>query len=106
MEKRAKIEITYHAKQRLAERVPDIHPSNYTQFVMSARYNGAPIGDFNNNPEMLEYLYKYFRSDNSTQLRVYRDCVFVFRGNKGKARTLVTVVKMHEQYCKENFYAA
>lgn len=106
MEQRAKIEITYHAKQRLAERVPDIHPSNYSQFVMSARYNGSPISYFYDKPEILNYLKKYFRSDNSTQLRVYRDCVFVFKGNKGKARTLVTVVNIREQFCKENYYAA
>ena len=106
MQQRAKIEITYHARQRLAERVPDIHPSNYTQFVMSARYNGAPISYFRDKPEMLEYLKKYFYSDNSTQLRIYHDSVFVFRGNKGKSRTLVTVVNIREPFCEENFYSA
>ena len=97
MQKRSKISITEHAKQRLSERVPELRSSDYYGFVSTARYSGATLHDLRyNNPEIASYIAKHFNANNSTQLRHYRNCVFVFSGNSHKAHTLVTVVNLSD----------
>lgn len=88
-----KIEITAHAKQRLSERMPDIQPRDYERTAQSARYNGKTRYDlFKENPKFAQAVFKRFGKNNSTEIRVYKDHVFIFCGNKGHSRTLRTVV--------------
>ena len=95
--KKSHVNITYHARQRLGERLPNIHPSNYTGFVSAARYNGQSVAELTRyNPELADYIASRFRTNNSTKLKFYRDCVFVFSGDSHKARTLVTVVNLSD----------
>ena len=92
---RSKISITQHAKQRLAERVPEIRSCDYNSFVCSARYNGESIAELRwSNPRMANYISSNFDWGNSTKIKFYRNCVFVFSGNSHKAHTLVTVVNL------------
>ena len=94
---RRKISITQHAKQRLAERVPEIRACDYNSFVSSARYNGKSIAELkDSNPRMADYISSNFGWDNSTKIKFYRNCAFVFSGNSHKARTLVTVVNLSD----------
>lgn len=88
-----KIEITAHAKQRLAERMPEIQPRDYERMVQAARYKGLTRYElFKENPKFAQEVFKRFRKNNSTEVRVYKDHVFIFCGNKGHSRTLRTVV--------------
>lgn len=92
---RSKISITHHAKQRLSERVPEIHPCNYNSFVSSARYNGQSIAELrSSNPLIANYISSNFNWGNSTKVKYYKNCAFVFSGNSHKAHTLVTVVNL------------
>lgn len=96
---RGKIEITYHAKQRLAERMPNIHPSNYYEMVCAARYKGENKNTlWKINPRLAQYICQRFYGNHSTEIRVYKDHVFVFCGNRGHSRTLRTVVDIHEKF--------
>lgn len=88
-----KIEITAHARQRLLERMPDVQPADYDRIVKAARYNGKTQYDLlKENPAFAKEVFKRFHKNNSTQVRVYKDHVFIFCGNKGHSRTLRTVV--------------
>lgn len=99
---RGKVEITTHAKQRLAERMPNIHPSNYYDMVRAARYKGESKSSlWKTNPRLAQYICQRFYSNHSTEVRVYKDHVFVFAGNHGHSRTLKTVVNIHEKVLAE-----
>ena len=92
---RKKIEITNHARQRLSERMPEIQPRDYEKVVQSARYNGKTKHDLlKENPRFAQEVFKRFHKNNSTEVRVYKDHVFIFCGNKGHSRTLRTVVNI------------
>ena len=89
------ISITSHAKSRLRERLPSVHPKNYVRIVHAARYTGLTLSELNlHSPAIANYVRKSFCSDKTCQLRYYSNCIFVFRGNRGHARTLVTVVDL------------
>ena len=90
-----KIEITAHAKQRLSERMPDVQPRDYERMAQSARYNGKTKQDLlRENPKFARAVFSRFGKSNSTVIRVYKDHVFIFCGNKGHSRTLRTVVNI------------
>lgn len=90
---RKKIEITTHAKQRLSERMPEIQPRDYDRVVQSARYNGKTKHElYLENPKFAKAVFQRFRQNNSTEVRIYKDHVFIFCGNKGHSRTLRTIV--------------
>lgn len=96
--KTCKIQITKHAKQRLAERAPDVYSKNYNSFVHSARYKGKSIQEIRRvDPNTARYIERMFRYGNSTKIKLYKDYVFVFSGNHGKAHTLVTVVNLKDR---------
>lgn len=92
---KGRINITSHARQRLFERLPEIHPNNYNSFVNSARYNGESMNQLIlTSPNIAKYIVSHFSANNSTKFKYYRNCLFVFSGNKHKARTLVTVINI------------
>lgn len=92
---RNRIKITTHAKQRLRERLPEVHPNNYQTLVSAARYRGTPVEYLIYfDPMLLDYVENHFDDDNITHLRYYHGCIFVFRGPKRKGRVLVTVVNI------------
>ena len=90
-----KIEITEHARQRLMERLPEVNVNQYSQVVQYARYKGKTEYDLKKeNPKFASALLRRFRKDNSTEIRVYKNCVFIFFGTKHHARRLKTVVNI------------
>jgi hypothetical protein len=92
-----KIEITTHAKQRLSERMPEINPRDYERMVQSARYRGLTEHElFKESPKFAKEVFKRFHKNNSTEVRFYKDHIFIFCGNKGHSRTLRTVVDVPE----------
>ena len=99
--KMKKIEITAHAKQRLLERMPEIQPRDYERVAQSARYKGKTKYDLlKENPKFAQEVFRRFHKNNSTEVRVYKNRVFIFCGNKGHSRTLRTVVNI-PQYILE-----
>ena len=88
-----KIEITAHAKQRLSERMPDLNFKDYDRIVQLARYKGLTEYELSkDNPKFAREVFKRFSCNKSTEIRVYKDHVFIFCGNKGHSRTLRTIV--------------
>lgn len=93
-EERKKIIITKHAMQRLNERVKSrAGYQSWAHFVSTARYNGRT--DLTMTSEEYEWYLKNIRNlFRSSQVRVWNGFAFIFMGNKGHARTLVTVIAM------------
>lgn len=84
--------ITRHARQRLEERVVTYDGfKNWHHMVKKARYEGR------SEINMTDEEYKWYSSHiphlyNSSQVRIMNGFAFLFMGNKGHARTLVTVI--------------
>lgn len=89
------IEITEHAKKRLVERVGTYEGfRTWKQLVKHVRYHGTPLYKMSVD----EYNYIMMHLDkrkftNSMKIRLYRGFFYIFRGNAGHARTLITVIK-------------
>ena len=88
------VQITEHAMQRLQERVVSFDGfRSWQHLVKTARYEGRT----EQNMTAEEYawcethLHKLTRS---AQIRILNGYLFLFMGNKGHARTLVTVMQV------------
>ncbi len=89
---RKPIEITHHARQRLEERVIT-HDGfkSWQHMVKTARYEGR------SELNMTDAEYEWYSTHithlySSSQVRILNGFAFLFMGNKGHARTLVTVI--------------
>lgn len=88
------LEITHHAMQRSEERVKTFAGyRSWQHLVKTARYEGR--NDYSMSDEEytwcsthIKHLYK------SSQVRLLDGFAYIFMGNKGHARTLVTVIAM------------
>ena len=86
------VEITKHAMQRLQERVTTYEGyRSWQHMVRTARYEGR------NEFMMTNSEYEWFVNNihhlsNSSQVRLLDGFAFIFKGNKGHARTLITVI--------------
>ena len=90
-----KVEITAHARQRLRERFPNVPESVFQTFVSSARYSGTDIREIEKrDPKRAEWVKTRFRYNKTTRIILYKNGIFVFSGNHGHVRTLVTVVNI------------
>ncbi|MEE0896998.1 MAG: hypothetical protein U0L88_05155 [Acutalibacteraceae bacterium] len=88
------IRITKHAMLRLKERVVS-HTGfpSWQDLVKAARYKGR--GEENMTDAEYEwYLIHIKRLYQSFQVRILNGFAFLFMGNKGHARTLVTVIEV------------
>ena len=93
------IKLTSHSKMRAEERLGITSAEEVRQLAISARYKGISIKSLNKeNHEELGIDVNTFRKlksefsyhTNSDKLYFYKNCVFVFGGNK--ALTLKTIV--------------
>lgn len=97
--KTGKIVITEHAMERLIERVRTC--SNYRSWkhmAKTARYEGIPLQHMSD--EQYSYCEKHGllkRLNNSTQIRYLDGFFFIFKGSKGHARTLITIISMDDE---------
>lgn len=86
------IKITAHAKLRLKERIGSYAGyKNWNALVKAARYKGRTGRDLTADEQTwcashIKRLYS------SSQVRVLNGFAFLFMGNDGRARTLVTVI--------------
>lgn len=92
--KTGQIEITKHAMDRLKERVTSfVGYRSWEHLVKTARYEGR------NDETMTDEEYSWCSTHikhlyRSSQVRVLDGFAYIFMGNKGHARTLVTVIAM------------
>ena len=94
------VEITKHAMQRLQERVVS-HEGyrSWQHLVKTARYQGR------DEQTMTDEEYEWCacnikRLYRHSQIRTLNGFAYVFMGNKGHARTLVTVITMDLPHCE------
>ena len=88
------ITITRHARQRLEERVKS-HDGfrSWQHMVSTARYKGRSEQDMT-DAEYLWYITHVSNLNKSSQVRILNGYAYLFMGNKGHARTLVTVMRV------------
>ena len=88
------IHITEHAMQRLHERVIT-HDGfrGWKQLVKKARYDGEILRNFTDK-EYQWYEENICELFKSSQVRLLNGFAFLFMGDNGHARTLVTVIKV------------
>lgn len=92
--KQKTIKITRHALQRLEERVKTFDGyRSWQHLVKTARYEG---NDFiTMSDEEYWWCKSHIKGKNkSAKIRILNGFVYLFMGNKGHARTLVTVIEM------------
>lgn len=94
---RKRIVISKHARERLAQRLPQVNPNQYNLIVSNARYLGTTPSKL--SAEVSTYINRITKSKSSI-LRLYKDNVFVFRG-KGNGHQLVTVFPLKDKYMPE-----
>lgn len=88
------IEITHHAMQRLEERVKNYKGfKSWQELVRTARYKGR------SEQNMTDAEYQWYSTHitnlhSSSQVRIMNGFAYLFMGNKGHARTLVTVIQV------------
>ena len=89
-----KVEITRHAMLRLKERVV-YHTGflSWQDLVKAARYKGRSEENMT-DAEYEWYLTHIKRLYRSSQVRILNGFAFLFMGNKGHARTLITVIEV------------
>lgn len=88
------VEISQHAMLRLRERV--VNHAGYRDWqdlVRTARYKGKTKN------EMTTYEYDWYMNNirsiyPSSQVRILNGFAFIFMGNHGHARTLITVIRI------------
>lgn len=89
---RKPIEITYHAMQRIEERVKNYDGfKSWQHMVKTARYEGRSEENMT-DAEYEWYITHITHLYCSSQVRIMNGFAFLFMGNKGHARTLVTVI--------------
>lgn len=93
---RKRIEITQHAKQRFKERFPDLCIKNLQTIASKARYEGFQDQEFEG--EFRRFLESVTHKDVSTQIRISNGKIFVFKGNSGHCRTLLTLYPVPPEF--------
>ena len=88
------LEITRHAMQRLEERVKSFAGyRSWEHLVKTARYEGK--NDYTMTDTEYEWCSTHINHlHKSSQVRLLDGFAYIFMGNKGHARTLVTVISM------------
>ena len=95
---RKKVKITFHARERLKERCKEFNSIDYINIATSARYRGSKVEELSKKERA--WLKHHFNLRyRSSQIRIYKDVIFIFAGNH--SRTLITVYKMPE-FLKES----
>lgn len=93
---RYRINISHHARMRFIERFPELDIKTLQNLAAKARYEGFSDKEFEGAFRC--YLNKVTKKDNSTRIRVLNGKVFVFKGNAGHCRTLLTLYPVPENF--------
>lgn len=102
------IKVTYHAKQRAAERLGMYKESDIQKLAHAAKYKGVKIlaltaenyAEFGITYDMYRYLKNHYNHHyKSDKIYYYRDHVFVFAGDR--SRCLKSIVPCYEEDMKK-----
>lgn len=102
------IKVTYHAKQRAAERLGMYKESDIQKLAHAAKYKGVKIlaltaenyAEFGITYDMYRYLKNHYNHRyKSDKIYYYRDHVFVFAGDR--SRCLKSIVPCYEEDMKK-----
>lgn len=91
--------ITRHSKERIVERTDGV--SNFTEakrLAKQARISGKTINNFQKYPKFFSYLQNKKNQTNDCSVRVYRGCIYIWRG---KHKSLVTAHPIPDRYITE-----
>ena len=96
--KSSKIHITQHAMRRLRERVGSYGSyRDWKDYVRAVRYKGRDIDDATEEELAWLDLHPQKAMENG-RLRFWDGFIFVFMGDNGHAKTLVTVIQLDEPH--------
>lgn len=91
--------ITKHSKQRIVERTNGVSTfAEAKRLAKQARISGKTLNHFQKYPKFFSYLQNKKNQTNDCSIRVYRGCIYIWRG---KNKALVTAHPIPEGYIKE-----
>lgn len=91
--------ITKHSKQRIVERVDGVNNfADAKRLAKQARISGKTINHYQNCPRFFSYLQKKKNQTNDCSIRIYRDCIYIWRGSK---HSLVTAHPIPDRFSEE-----
>lgn len=91
--------ITRHSKERIVQRVDEVSNFNEAKrLAKQARISGKTINNFQKYPKFFSYLQNKKNQTNDCAIRVYRGCIYIWRG---KHKSLVTAHPIPDRYIIE-----
>lgn len=91
--------ITKHSKQRIVERTDGVNTfAEAKRLAKQARISGKTLNNFQKYPKFFSYLQNKKNQTNDCSIRIYRGCIYVWRG---KTKTLVTAHPIPDRYIEE-----
>lgn len=91
--------ITKHSKQRIVKRIDGVNTfAEAKRLAKQARISGKNLNSFQKYPKFFSYLQNKKNQTNECSIRIYRGCIYIWRG---KTKTLVTAHSIPDRYIKE-----
>ena len=91
--------ITKHSKERIVERADNINSfSEAKKLAKQAKISGKNIGYYQTCPKFFSYLQNKKGQTNTCSIRVYKGCIYIWRG---KNKVLVTAHEIPKRYLNE-----
>lgn len=91
--------ITRHSKQRIVERTDGVSTfAEAKRLAKQAKISGKTINSFQQYPRFFSYLQNKKNQTNDCSVRVYRGCIYIWRG---KSKSLVTAHPIPDRYLAE-----
>ena len=91
--------ITKHSKERIVERTVGINSFSEAKRLAKIAYNsGNTVNNFQKYPSFFSYLQRKLTQTNTCSIRIYRGCIYIWRGKK---KTLVTAHPIPDRFIEE-----
>ena len=91
--------ITRHSKERIIERTAGVNTfAEAKRLAKQAKVSGKTINHYQPYPRFFSYLQNKKNQTNDCSVRVYRGCIYIWRG---KNKTLVTAHSIPDRYIEE-----
>ena len=91
--------LSMHSKARSVERIEEVNSfAEAKRLARQARISGKTIDKYQKYPRFFSYLQNKNNQTNSCVIRIYRDNIYIWRGN---LQTLVTVHPIPDRYKQE-----
>ena len=91
--------ITKHSKERIVQRMEGVTSfAEAKRVAKQARVSGKTIDFYNKCPRFFPYLQNKRNQTNDCSIRIYRGCIYIWRGKK---KSLVTAHPIPDRYLEE-----